>query len=277
MPFFTFFCGNHKYTVGGGATVKRCGVCSFQHGNRFDVVGVELGKGIATFFRTVDHHSGATGVHIHLSGHVVLHGHTVDNDKRRVVTHHGCITAKQDFGGSTGSPGVRRDDQTCTFPLQRVDEVGLFGASELIASDGLRRVGKGFFFTSDTHSRDHDFVEQLRVVLHHYIDFIMSVDGTFDSLVTDVGKFQFVASCRHFDRIVPIDVGCRRYTGSRNLYGEANECFAGGIGNVTGYNFRVGTLSRCTCASDISLCRYDFFRQHDVGILYRVRNVGPFE
>ena len=161
--------------------------------------------------------------------------------------------------------------------MQRVDEVGFFCTSELVASDGLRRVGKGFFFTSDTHSRDYDFVEQLRVVLHYYIDFILSVDGAFDSLVTDVRKFQFVASCRHFDRVVTIDIGCRRYTGSRNLYGEADECFAGGIGNVTGYNFRVGTLSRCTCAGDISLRRCGFFRQHDVGVLYRVRNVGPFE
>ena len=280
LTLFTFLGGNHQYTVRSGTTVQGGRVGSFQHRNRLDVVGVELREGVAALFRAVGHHRGTAAVHVHLTVYAVLHGHTVYNDKGRVVTQHGGITTQQDFRSTTGTTRVGRDDQTGALALQRVDEVGLFGTGQLVAAYGLGRVGKRLFLTGDTHGGNHYLVEQLGVVAHDDVDFIFPVDGLFHGLVTDVGELQFVAPGRNLDRVVAVDVGGGGYAGAGYFYGEADEGFARGVGHVTGYDSRaVGGLSGSgsTLVAFGLLLSGGSLRKHDVGVLYRIGYVGPFE
>ena len=183
-------------------------------------------EGVAGLFGTVGHHRGTTTVHIHLSVYAVLHGYAVDYDQRRVVTQHGGVTTQQDFRGTTGTTRVGCDDQTGALALQRVDEVGLFGTGQFVATHGLCGVGEGLFLTGNTHGGNDHLVKQFGIVSHDDVDFVLPADGLFDGLVADIGEFQFAAACGNLNGVVSVNVGRGSGTCAGYFYGKADEGFA---------------------------------------------------
>ena len=148
----SFFRGNHHGTVGCIRTVEGSGCRTRQHRNRLDILRVQVGNRLRGTLRIELRTASAAEV---------VHRNTVDDVQGVRRLRDGLVTAQHHLRGAAHARRRGVDRHAGHLARQRVHEVGILHGGNLLGSDLLNIVRKGFLFAFDAEGR-HDYLFNLR-------------------------------------------------------------------------------------------------------------------
>ena len=146
----TFLGCNKDNTVTGTRSVKSCRIRSFQHGNTFNVIRINVECCATTVYTTIE---GSIAVI------VIAERYTVYNPQRLVVVAQGRVTADGDFGrtAQAGSRGVHL--KTCHLTLQCAGYRRVAGFIQFIALQFLNCITQHLLLALDTEGSNHNLLQ----------------------------------------------------------------------------------------------------------------------
>lgn len=164
MSGATSFCCDDEGAAGGLYPIEGRGCRSFQEGDRFDVVGVEVDASVGRLCAAGEVAVGAAGEDACAGGVVgvdgVVDGYAVYDHERLVVAGDRGYAAEADIGACAGVARAVDDGEAAGFSVELAERVAGAGTVELVCGDRLGRGAELSFFPADADGCDDYFAHR---------------------------------------------------------------------------------------------------------------------